>query len=126
VLTVGGLAPGHVARETVDIHHAGSAAGRPSLATADLAEAPSAPRLSTRLRLVVEDLGHPASPSPPVVCFRGQLAGLRTVRLGRFAPDHRRRYRFTVRFPASTEPGVDDRFQGSRSVVRYAWTARTL
>lgn len=126
VLALAGLVPGRAARGTVDLHNAGDARGRFTLATADLVDTSRGAGLSRRLRIVVEDLGHPASRAASVVRYRGTLARMRTVDLGTLAPGHSRRYRFTAILPHGDSPGADDRLRGARSVVRYDWNARTV
>ena len=124
IFALSGLAPGRAARGSIDVSNAGDDRGHFTLVAADLVESPASPGLSAKLHLVVEDLGHSDSPSPPVVKYRGKLAAMRTISLGTFQPSDQRRYRFTATFPRGT-PDVDNQFQGARSVVRYSFNART-
>ncbi|MBX5469927.1 MAG: hypothetical protein IRZ21_08520 [Thermoleophilaceae bacterium] len=114
ILSADALAPGDSASGSVTIANAGSATGDFSLSSVDVADAPGPKggRLSEILQLGVSDAGGNW-------VYRGTLAAMRDVPLGRLAPGAARTYRFTVTLPAS----AGNAYMGSAVSTGFRWRA---
>jgi hypothetical protein len=123
ILSVTRLRPGQSSSGTVDIANTGDIDGVFTLAKSNLVDTPASPAFSSKLDLVVDDLGDPAaSPAPaPVQKYSGKLGAMGTIALGTYAPGDTHRYRFTVTFPDGGANGADNAYKGASTSVRYDW-----
>jgi hypothetical protein len=125
ILTASGMKPGGTATGTVDIKNSGSLSGAFTLAQSNLTNTPASPALSSKLTIVITDLGDPlalCSSSCPVV-YTGTIGGMGTVSLGTYAANEAHRYQFVVTFPDGGTGGADNTYQGSQTSVEYDFTA---
>jgi spore coat-associated protein N len=126
ILAVNPIKPGGSMSATVNIQNGGSAPAGFTLATANLVNTPASPGLSTKLTLVVQDLGDPTctvSCSAAVTMYSGVLGSMGTLTLGTFAAGAKHQYRFSVTFPDGGANGADNAYGGALTTVDYVWTA---
>jgi spore coat-associated protein N len=124
VLTVSALSPGHSDSATTDLTNSGDLAGDLSLLAGDVSDTPSAPALSSKLDLVVTDLGDPACTSACLAAttvYSGKLGGLTRQSVAALSPLATHRLKFTVTFPDGG-PGADNAYQRARTAVDITWT----
>ena len=125
ILTASLMKPGATSTGTVDIKNTGDIAGTFTLAKSNVVDTPVSPNFSTKLTLVLEDLGDPActvSCPAAVSKYSGTVGAMGTIALGSFAADEAHRYRFTVTFPNGT-PTQDNPYKGASMSVQYDWTS---
>jgi hypothetical protein len=115
VLSAGDLAPGEIRAGEVTIGNAGGSAGEFTLTSG----AAGSPLLAEVLHIRVLDV----TGAEPKTLFSGALAALGRVRLGRFSPGTRRRYRFELAFPTGRSAELDDPLQGASTAVTFTWGA---
>jgi hypothetical protein len=110
------LAPGQAAGGRVRIRNSSKRAATIYLSQRRIADRPGAGggRLSTRLRLRVDDLSRRRT------VYSGPFRGLRRKRIGRFRARESRRFRFTVTMPLALE----NAYQGSSVSSSYRWLSR--
>lgn len=126
ILTASKMKPGDVSTGTVDIKNTGDTPGAFSLAKSNVVDAPASPAFSTKLQLVVKDLGDPACTTgcpAPVTKYTGALGAMSTLTLGTFASNEAHRYEFAVAFPDGGANGADNVYKGATSTLDYTWTA---
>lgn len=125
ILNVSGLKPGQSDTGTVDITNTGDTAGVFTLSKSNVSNSDTSNPLSSKLDLVVEDLGNPASPSAAVQKYSGKLGAMGATSLGTYAPGEAHRYRFTVTFPDGGTPSGpttgDNAYKGDNVTVDYNW-----
>jgi len=115
------MTPGDRVTGTVALTNTGDHPGNLTLSPGGLRDRPGAygGRLSTVLRLRVEDLGGGRAP------VETTLAGARTIALGRLAAGRTRAFRVTATFPDTglpSGPGTGDNLQqGSSAQVALQW-----
>lgn len=119
ILSASGMGPGDSAEGTVTVGNTGTVDGAFALSHPGVQDSPGTGggALSTRLRLVVEDVTAPQ----PALVYSGEIAGMPAIALGTFRPGEERTYRFTVSFPDGGDSG-DDAYQGAAMSVQYDWT----
>jgi spore coat-associated protein N len=126
ILSVNLLKPGGSTSGTVNIQNGGTAPAGLTLAKANLVDTPASPALSSKLTLVVSDLGNPActtSCPAAVTIYSGTLGSMGTLTLGTFATGATHQYQFTVTFPDGGSNGADNAYGGATTTVGYVWTA---
>lgn len=126
ILNTAQMKPGGSTSGTVTIQNGGTAPAGFTLAKANLVDTPASPALSSKLTLVVQDLGDPTcSVSCPaaVTIYSGTLGSMGTLTLGTFAAGAKHQYKFTVTFPDSGPNGADNAYGGAITTVDYLWTA---
>lgn len=125
VLNVTGLTPGQSDNGTVDITNTGDVAGVFTLSNSNISNSDLSNPLSSKLDLVVEDLGSPSSPSPAVTKYSGKLGAMGVTALSTYAAGEAHRYRFTVTFPDGGTPSGpttgDNAYKGDNVTVDYNW-----
>lgn len=124
ILAASKMKPGDPATSgTVDITNSGDIPGTFTLRTSSLTNTPATPAFSSKLNLVVTDLGDPAaSPAPaPVVKYTGTLGGLSSAALGTFAVGVVHRYKFDVSFPDGGTGGADNVYKAASTSVEFDW-----
>ncbi len=124
-LTVSGLKPGASQSGSTTITNTGDLTGVFTLSKANLVNSDTANPFSSKLDLVVDDLGDPAaSPAPaPITRYTGKLGAMGTIALGNLAAGAVHRYRFTVTFPDGGAGGADNAYKGDDVTVDYVWDA---
>jgi spore coat-associated protein N len=122
ILTATGMRPGDSQAGTVDIKNTGSLSGTFTLAKSALTDAPASPAFSSKLDLLVEDLGDCTSgcTATPSTVYTGKVGAMPSQSLA-FAAGAVHRYRFTVSFPNGGSGGADNAYQGASTSVRYDW-----
>lgn len=122
ILTATPMVPGTQTTGTVNLVNTGDGAEALTLDSGDPIDTPGpgGGRLSTRLRLRVEDV---SSDAGPVVVYDGSLTGLHGADLGTWDQNDGRTYRFVVSFPDGGANGADNAFQGSSASIGFTWTA---
>jgi spore coat-associated protein N len=126
ILTINALKPGGSASGTVDIQNGGNAPATFAVAKANLVDTPASPALSSKLLLLLEDLGDPACTTScpgPATIYSGTIGSMATLALGGFPTGTTHRYRFTVTFPDGGPSGADNAYGGASTSVDYQWTA---
>jgi spore coat-associated protein N len=126
ILNVNPIKPGGSTSGTVNIQNGGSAPAGFTLAKANLVDTPASPALSSKLTLLVQDLGDPTctvSCPAAVTTYSGTLGSMGTLTLGTFAAGVKRQYKFTVTFPEGGSNGADNAYGGAITTVDYLWTA---
>jgi spore coat-associated protein N len=126
ILNVNPMKPGGSTSGTVDIQNGGTVPAGLSLTKANLVNTPVSPALSSKLTLVVQDLGDPActvSCPAAVTLYSGTLGSMGTVALGTFAAGAKHQYKFSVTFPDGGANGADNAYGGAITTVDYLWTA---
>jgi spore coat-associated protein N len=126
ILSVNPIKPGGSASGTVNIQNGGTAPAGFTLADANLVNTPVSPALSSKLTLVVQDLGDPrctVSCPAAVTIYSGTLGSMGTLTLGTFATGAEHQYEFTVTFPDGGPNGADNAYGGAITTVDYVWTA---
>jgi spore coat-associated protein N len=126
ILNVNPTKPGGSTSGTVNIKNGGTVPAGFTLAKANLVDTPSSPALSSKLTLVVQDLGDPSctvSCPAPVTVYSGTLGSMGTVTLGTFAAGATHQYKFTATFPDGGANGADNAYGGATTTVNYLWTA---
>ena len=126
ILSVGTMKPGGSAAGMVNIQNGGNAPATFTVAKANLVDTPASPAFSTKLVLLVEDLGDPScttSCPAPATIYSGPLGSMATLALGNFATGAAHKYRFTVTFPDGGPNGADNAYGGASTSVGYRWTA---
>ena len=125
ILNVSALKPGESQSGTVDITNTGDVAGVFSLSKANVVDSDTSNPLSSKLDLVVEDLGPPSAPTAPALEYGGELGAMGVIDLGTFAPAAGHRYKFTVTFPDGGTPSGpatgDNAYKGDNVRVDYNW-----
>jgi spore coat-associated protein N len=125
ILNVSGLKPNQSDSGTVDIGNTGDTAGVFTLSKSNLLDSDSGSPLSTKLDLVVEDLGDPAAPAAPVQKYSGKLGAMGALALGTWTSGEAHRYKFTVTFPDGGTPSGptsgDNAYKGDNVTVDYNW-----
>ena len=125
ILNVTGLKPGESQSGTVDITNTGDVAGVFSLSKANVANSDTVNPLSSKLDLVIEDLGPPSAPTAPALEYSGKLGAMGTTGLATFAAGAAHRYSFTVTFPDGGTPSGpttgDNAYKGDNVTVDYNW-----
>ena len=86
ILKVSGLKPDDSASGTVDIENTGDSAGVFTLTKANIVNSDTGNPLSSKLDLLVEDLGTPSLPTAPVAEYTGKLGAMGAIELGTYAP----------------------------------------
>jgi spore coat-associated protein N len=126
ILSVNLIKPGGSTSGTVNIQNGGTAPAGLTLAKANLVNTPASPALSSKLTLVVKDLGNPActvSCPAAVSLYSGTLGSMGTLALGTFAASATHQYSFNVTFPDGGPDGADNAYGGAITTVDYVWTA---
>ena len=126
IVSVNPLKPGGSTSGTVNIQNGGTAPAGFTLTKANLVNTPTSPALSSKLTLVVQDLGDPTcSTSCPaaVTMYSGILGTMGTLTLGTFAAGAKHQYKFSVTFPDGGANGADNAYGGAITTVDYLWTA---
>jgi spore coat-associated protein N len=125
ILNVSDLKPGESQSGTVDISNTGDTAGVFTLSSDNVANSDTANPLSSKLDLLVEDLGPPSAPTAPSVEYAGKLGAMPATGLATFAPSAAHRYKFTVTFPDGGTPAGptsgDNAYKGDNVTVDYNW-----
>jgi hypothetical protein len=125
ILEVAGLKPDDSASGTVDIENTGDSAGVFTLTKSNILNSDTGNPLSSKLDLLVEDLGTPSSPSAPVEKYNGKLGAMGALDLGTYTPGAAHRYKFTVSFPDGGTPSGpttgDNAYKGDSVEVDYNW-----
>jgi hypothetical protein len=134
IVSAGYLEPGESAAGKVRVANRGPGSAALSLSARGLRDfpGPNGGLLSSALRLRVNLVPlHKARSMRPVKrkrIYRGALAEMPTLRLGTWRPGTIRRYKFRVRLPNRGLPPTpttgDDAYQGSRTRLRFLWSAR--
>ena len=123
ILTATGMRPGQSRQGTVRITNSGTLAGDFSLAATDIIDTPgpNGGRLSDVLRLRID-----RTTATAYTVYGGLLKDMPEIALGTWDPRRAATFRFTVTFPdggaAASETEGDNRYQRSRTSVRYLWT----
>lgn len=126
ILAVNPIKPGGSMSATVNVQNGGTAPAAFVLAKANLVNTPASPGLSTKLTLVVQDLGDPActvSCPAAVTMYSGTLGSMGTLALGTFTAGAKHQYKFSVTFPDGGADGADNAYGGALTTVSYVWTA---
>jgi spore coat-associated protein N len=126
ILNVNPIKPGGSISDTVNIENGGTAPAGFTLAKSNLVDTPASPALSSKLTLVVQDLGNPActaSCPAAVTTYSGTLGSMGTLSLGTFAAGAEHQYKFSVAFPDGGSNGADNAYGGAITTVSYLWTA---
>jgi spore coat-associated protein N len=126
ILSVNMLKPGGSTSGTVNIQNGGTAPAGFTLAKANLVDTPASPAFSSKLTLVVSDLGNPSctvSCPAAVTMYSGALGSMGTLPLGTFAAGATHQYKFSVTFPDGGSNGADNAYGGAITTVNYVWTA---
>jgi spore coat-associated protein N len=126
ILSVNMLKPGGSTSGTVNIQNGGTAPAGFTLAKANLVDTPASPAFSSKLTLVVSDLGNPSctvSCPAAVTMYSGALGSMGTLTLGTFAAGATHQYKFSVTFPDGGSNGADNAYGGAITTVNYVWTA---
>jgi spore coat-associated protein N len=126
ILSVNLLKPGGSTSGTVNIQNGGTAPAGLTLAKTNLVDTPASPALSSKLTLVVSDLGNPSctvSCPAAVTMYSGTLGSMGTLALGTFAAGATHQYKFTATFPDGGSNGADNAYGGATTTVSYLWTA---
>jgi spore coat-associated protein N len=126
ILNVNLLKPGGSTSGTVNIQNGGTAPAGFTLGKTNLVDTPASPALSSKLTLVVSDLGNPSctvSCPAAVTIYSGALGSMGTLALGTFATGATHQYKFTVTFPDGGSNGADNAYGGAVTTVGYVWTA---
>ena len=125
ILEVSGLKPGRFASGTVDITNTGDTAGVFTLSKSNIVNSDTGNPLSSKLDLLIEDLGPPSAPTAPSQEYGGKLGAMGTIGLGTYAPGEAHRYKFTVTFPDGGTPSGpttgDNAYKGDSVEVDYNW-----
>lgn len=132
ILTVSKLTPGHSDTGYTDITNTGDVSGVFTLTKSNVVNSDTTNPLSSKLDLVIEDLGDPATPASPgsgTVVYTGKLGAMGPVTAGTLAKNESHRYLFTVSFPDGGKPAGptsgDNRYQGDSVTVDYNWESVT-
>ncbi len=126
ILSASLFKPGASTTGTVNIQNGGTAPAALTLAKANVVDTPASPALSSKLTLVVSDLGNPSctvSCPAPVTVYSGVLGSMGTQALGTFAAGATHQYTFTVSFPDGGSNGADNAYGGAITTASYVWTA---
>jgi hypothetical protein len=126
ILTASLLKPGATSTGTVDIKNTGDIAGVFTLAKSNVVDTPASPTFSTKLTVLIEDMGDPActvSCPAAVSKYNGTMAAMDTIALGSFAAAEAHRYKFTVTFPDGGANGADNAYKSSSTSLTYNWTS---
>lgn len=126
ILIVNPMKPGDTSSSTVNISNGGNVPATFALMQANLVDTPSAPALSGKLILRLQDLGDPSCSSgcpAPATIYTGAIGSLGTLPLGTFAAGAAHQYRFSVTFPDGGPNGADDAYGGASTRVDFRWTA---
>jgi spore coat-associated protein N len=126
ILSVNMLKPGGSTSGTVNIKNGGTAPAGLTLAKTNLVDTPASPAFSSKLTLVVSDLGNPSctvSCPAAVTMYSGTLGSMGTLALGTFAAGATHQYKFSVTFPDGGSNGADNAYGGAATTVNYLWTA---
>ena len=125
ILEVTGLKPDDSSSGTVDITNTGNSAGVFTLTKANIVNSDTGNPLSSKLDLLVEDLGPPSAPTAPVQKYGGKLGAMGTIGLGTYTSGEAHRYKFTVSFPDGGTPAGpttgDNAYKGDSVEVDYNW-----
>jgi len=133
ILTVSGLTPGKSDSGFTDITNTGDVDGVFTLTKSNVVNSDTTNPLASRLDLVINDLGDPASPALPSsanAVYTGKLGAMGPVTMpAPLAAGEAHRYQFTVTLPDGGKPAGpttgDNRYQGDDVHVDYAWEAVT-
>ena len=126
ILNVSGMKPGATNSGAVDITNGGNVPASFTLALANLVNVPASPPFSSKLTLLVQDLGDPSctvSCPAAVTVYSGTLGSMGTLTLGTFAGGATHRYKFSVAFPDGGSGGADNAYGGASTTLDYQWTA---
>jgi spore coat-associated protein N len=133
ILSVSKLTPNHSDSGYTDITNTGDVPGVFTLTKSNVVNSDATNPLGSKLDLVIEDLGDPASPAAAGagdVVYTGKLGAMGAVTMPLpLAAGEAHRYLFTVTFPEGGKPAGpnagDNRYQGDDVHVDYAWEAVT-
>jgi spore coat-associated protein N len=126
ILNLSAIKPGTTNSGAVNITNGGTVPAGFTVAPASLANSPASPALSSKLTLLVQDLGDPSctvSCPAAVTVYSGALGSMGTLPLGTFAAGETHRYTFSVTFPDGGPGGADNAYGGASITVDYRWTA---
>jgi spore coat-associated protein N len=126
ILTASLMKPGGTSTGTVDIKNTGDIAGTFTLAKSNVVDTPATPPFSTKLTLVIEDMGDPAcvSACPAAISkYSGTVGAMGTIAMGSFAANEAHRYKFTITFPDGGANGADNAYKSASMSVNYNWTS---
>jgi spore coat-associated protein N len=126
ILTVNPIKPGGSTSGTVNVKNGGNVPAGFTLAKANLVDTPASPAFSSKLTLVVQDLGDPTctvSCPAAVTMYSGTLGSMGTLTLGTLASGATHQYKFSVTFPDGGANGADNAYGGAITTVGYTWTA---
>jgi spore coat-associated protein N len=124
VLAVPAMAPGTSQSGTLDIKNTGDLSSPFTLTMSNLVDTPATPPFSSKLTMLIADLGDPACVTgcpAAVTKYSGTVGGMGAIALGLFAPGDTHRYRFTVTYPDGGPNGADNAYNGARTTVEYDW-----
>jgi spore coat-associated protein N len=124
VLDVPAMAPGTSQAGTLDIRNTGDINSSLTLTKSNLVNTPASPPFSSKLTLVIADLGDPACVTgcpAAVTKYSGTVGAMGALALGVFAANAVHRYRFTVTYPDGGPNGADNAYNGARTTVEYDW-----
>jgi spore coat-associated protein N len=126
ILNLSAMTPGDLYSTAVNIQNGGNVPAGLTLAPANLVNVPASPALSSKLTLLVQDLGDPSctvSCPGAVTVYSGALGSMPTLGLGTFAGGATHRYTFSVTFPDGGPNGADNAYGGASTSLDYRWTA---
>ena len=125
ILEVTGLKPAGSSSGTVDIANTGDTAGVFTLTKSNIVNSDTGNPLSSKLDLLIEDLGPPSAPTAPVQKYGGKLGAMGAIGLGTYTSGEAHRYKFTVTFPDGGTPAGptsgDNAYKGDSVEVDYNW-----
>jgi len=125
ILEVTGLKPAASSSGTVDITNTGDTAGVFTLTKSNIVNSDTGNPLSSKLDLLIEDLGPPSAPTAPVQKYGGKLGAMGAIGLGTYTSGEAHRYKFTVTFPDGGTPSGpttgDNAYKGDSVEVDYNW-----
>ena len=125
ILNVTGLKPAQSDSGTVDITNTGDSAGVFTLTKSNVLDGDTANPLSSKLDLLVEDLGPPSAPTAPQQRYAGRVGAMGAIGLGTYTAGEAHRYKFTVTFPDGGVPSGpttgDNAYKGDNVTVDYNW-----
>jgi spore coat-associated protein N len=126
ILTAALMKPGGTSTGTVDIKNTGDIAGTFTLTKSNLVDTPASPPFSTKLTVVIEDMGDPAcvTSCPAAVSkYSGTIGAMGTIAMGSFAAGVTHQYKFTVTFPDGGAGGADNAYKNASTSLTYNWTS---
>lgn len=125
ILNVTGLKPAQSDSGTVDITNTGDSAGVFTLTKSNVLNGDTVNPLSSKLDLLVEDLGPPSAPTAPQQRYAGKLGAMGAIGLGTYTTGEAHRYKFTVTFPDGGTPSGpttgDNAYKGDSVELDYNW-----